>query len=396
MGLIGIGPGTISCKGGDGESSPASSYEASCPDGDSGRGEWTTLRQPDEVIGNAGLSARHSLSDGSTFSILRADGVGRLSAQSNDWETFLTNRQISLTGHVAAASPDFLMVQGGESTVDASRPTVTTVDVLDLSARTWASYAPPDEIVLSNRPTIAAWTGDSLLLWGGYVSLSPAEAALDFRAVLFSPTTGDWRTILGPREPFRYIVEDLPRSIDGHLSASWGEGRLFVWGILPDASETFGYHLDVSSGEWNELPQNGPGPRRHHRVIAAGDEMFLVGGIRVESDSDWKHLGEIWRYSKTTGDWQQLEVPEFVDPREAVWMNDALYVFGVCDSDAVYEPASDSWHALSSLPIPDVGVPYAAGGRIYLMDVTEPHGDNLLDVFIFDPVAPGEGGAGGD
>jgi hypothetical protein len=123
--------------------------------------------------------------------------------------------------------------------------------------------------------------------------------------------------------------------------------------------------------------------------------MFVVGGLFLRSDS---FTGEVWRYDIPNQRWGEIRVPSYVDPVRGVWMDEKLYVFGRCDSDAVYDPETETWEALPPLPIPGVGVAHAAGGRIFISQVYGPHGDDVLSVFIYDPDGPGAGagGAGAD
>lgn len=395
--------GASSCSAAPGpseEPSAPKSWEPECVSATDARGAWTELPQPEEITGYSELNALNVFSDGETFSLFQNNSffsVAQLGPGDQDWTVESTDRNIEISGGVWSASPEYLLIQGGANTGLVDRgETTNAVELLDLSSLTWSKVIPPDDVVLSVIPALAAHTGSEFIFWGSYAAASDGSTTSAFysHAVLFDPQSRAWRRVESPLAPFGYNAGELPLPLSGQLSADLGASGLFAWGILPDAITEFGLLFETQTEQWILLSDGGPSARRFHDVVAAPTEMYLVGGVHIDSDiSSPAYLGEIWRYSLADEEWTELDVPDFVDPMQGVWLDDKLYVIGRCDSDAVYDPAADTWEALPPLPIPGVGVAHGAGGRLFISQVYGEHGDDVLSVFIYDP--DGSNGAGG-
>src|SRR5690606_30031165 len=111
--------------------------------------------------------------------------------------------------------------------------------------------------------------------------------------------------------------------------------------------------------------------------------IFVFGGTDARTD-DYIYLREVWRYTISTDSWDEIKVPEWVDPLDGVWMDGKLYVIGQCASGASYDPKSDSWTPLPPGNMPSTGKVYTAGGRIMIGQV-ELHPSPLPYVWIYDP-----------
>lgn len=384
----------------DGSPSGPPSWEPECVPGTAGLGAWTVLAQPEEITGHSELNALHSFSDGETFSLFQSNSfhsVAQLGPGDEAWTVQATDRHIQIAGTAWAASPDYLLIQGGVNTGVMDRgETTNAAEVLDLSSLTWTKVTPPDDVVVGVVPTLAAFTGSGFLFWGSYAAAIDGETTSAFfsDATLFDPVSGEWRMLTSPIPPFGYNVGEQPLPLSGQVSADWGPDGLLGWGILPDGSTTFGLFLDHQIEQWGLVSDEGPAPRRFHDVVTAPGGMYVVGGIHIESDiSRPAYLGEIWHYSLADDQWTEIDVPDFVDPMQGVWLDNKLYVIGRCDADAVYDPQTETWEALPPLPIPGVGTAHAAGGRLFISQVYGPHGDDVLSVFIYDP--NGQDGVGG-
>ena len=375
------------------ESSPVGrTPECSRPDAE--RGAWTALLPPDGVLGIAGLAPRHRFTDGETFTVYGGLSLGFLGRGETDWTTDVMNRQLEITGGLWAASESYLLVQGGTSATTQDRTHLNSVEIGSLLDGTWTRHEPPASAGLPAIAAYAGWTGSDFLLWGGNIPVDQGvTAALNFDAISFSPESEEWRTIPAPTPAYEYELDEID-GIFAHIDADLSSDGLFAWGILPDRSDTFGLFLDLQTEEWNVV-EGGPGLRTGHDVVAGEDgDFFVVGGARLE---DGLGIGEIWRYSVPVGEWAQIEVPDFADPRRGVWLDGKLYVFGACDSDSAYDPKTGTWELLPPLAVPSIGTPIAAGGRIFLTLVYPAHGDALPEIFIYDPLGtPGMGGAGGN
>src|SRR5690606_107501 len=107
---------------------------------------------------------------------------------------------------------------------------------------------------------------------------------------------------------------------------------------------------------------------RFDRVYDENDAIYHVGGVDPRAD-EYIYLREVWRYTISTDSWDEIKVPEWVDPLDGVWMDGKLYVFGQCVAGASYDPKTDSWTQLPPGNAPSTGKVYTAGGRIMIVQV---------------------------
>lgn len=366
-------------------------WVAACSTSDESPGSWQILELPDYVTGIADLAPEHVLSDGDELIVHRDAFLASLGPGSNEWNRVYSDRAPILTGYAVAASPDYVLVYGG-FLVQGSDGFESSLELLDRITGVWATVAVPEAVYVSNTPVGAFWDETRFLFPFLGRDRDANEGFLT--ATAFNPATLQWEEL--PRlNTGRWRQSDEP--INGNIataySASFG---LMMWGIFADESDVVGGIF--ADGEWKKVTRVGaPSPRRAHDIVAADDGFYVVGGIHVDSGGDWEHYGEVWHYDPDADHWSLIKIPKFVDPRKGAWFDGKLYVFGACAADAAYDPSTESWELLPPLEIPDYGVPVVAGGRIFITEVTAGAGEDLPQIFAYDPAGLiGAGGAGAD
>lgn len=380
--------GTNACAGDEVSSEvPFKGWTPECSASETAKGTWTAILPPEGVLGIANLAPRHKFSDGETFTVVRDRSIAFLGPGETEWSTDAADRAPGITGWVWAASPDFLVIQGGQ-TEDFERDNTNSAEIFNLSQSTWQLVPGSNSPLTPTFATGAFLRGSEFLLVyrGGY----PDGGGKYITASTLDATTGNWGSL---PEVEVGVSADTDEPTNGTLDADMVGDDLVVWGILPDESSAFGVRWSGES--WSKLSMgDSPSVRRYADVVGANDGFYVVGGIHPDSDGTWDWFGEIWFYSLAADEWSQIDVPNYVDPKKGAWLNGKLYVFGDCNSDAVYDPLAETWELLPELVIPDYGLPMVAGGRIFLTEVTDPHGDDTPEIYIYDPSGPsGVGGA---
>ncbi len=358
--------------------------EAVCQSAEDAPGTWLEVEQPPEILGLADLAARHYVSDGETFSLLRRDVVARMRAGTVSWEILQTDRFPTVTGSISAASPDFLFVLGGLED-DGSRDAANSGELLDLSTGQWTRAEPPPEVIVDSSPSGLVWSGEEFVAWGTYqLTENEGEAAFLSHAVFLNPVSQAWRTIEGPVPPRTYRPDELDVPLFEHFSVAWSERGLVAWGIMPDGSDPVGFVLDAETEIWQQLPSEGaPSRRRSHRLVPGADGFFLVGGDYPDSWDGPIPLGGLWHFSWATERWREIDLPDYVSPHRAVWLDGKLYIFGGCDSDAAFDYVENSWSLLPPLDLPSSGHVFVSGSRLIQADI-EAHHDAIQQVYVYD------------
>ncbi len=225
----------------------------------------------------------------------------------------------------------------------------------------------PDGPILS--PTHAVWTGEVLLVagWCGEVGCEAQLASYD-------PTTARWTELDGAPGEWRY---------GGPWSGSeavWTGTQMLVVGGLPTTEgdpdfpvepDVAGWAYTPDSGAWSEVPAAPIAPRTLHSVVWTGDELIVWGGMDATTDDGSLYRTTMYAdgaaWNPTTQTWRTLAPSPLAGRAQhgAVWTDTTMAVLGGGATDrfegefgwqraladgASYDPATDSWSAVQSLP----------------------------------------------
>jgi N-acetylneuraminic acid mutarotase len=223
----------------------------------------------------------------------------------------------------------------------------------------------------------AIWTGNQMVIWGGY-----SAGPIDPTGGIYQPDSWSPTNTVGAPEG-RWLH-----------TANWTGSEMIVWGgQVPNigAINTGGKYNPLTDS-W--LPMNNtdaPSPRYYHSAIWSGEELLVWGG-----DSNPGTLGDGKRYLPSDDSWTDISSVNSPSPRRkhtAVQAGGQMIIWGgvfdysnFLNDGAIYFVNDDSWSQISTLNAPNAraghtavwtgtqmivwgGVPFDASGGLYCLTV---------------------------
>lgn len=228
---------------------------------------------------------------------------------------------------------------------------------------TWTAMdesVPP--VPVSRTGQSAVWTGNSMIVWGGY----DGSVCLKSGAV-FDPNANAWIVIL----------PDPPATIDArrwHTAVWTGAGsepwrhRMIIWGgTTGSVYLSNGGFYDMETSVWFTLPTaNAPSARARHTVIWTGSKMIVWGGI---NEQGYLNTGGV--YDPATNTWAPMSTVNAPIGRmdhTAIWTGNVMIVWGGgiapgTTTGGIYDPQTDTWY-----PTPTTGAPAQRGKHTAVWD----------------------------
>jgi N-acetylneuraminic acid mutarotase len=252
-----------------------------------------------------------------------------------------------------AESGGRIFVLGG---YPASRETVRTVQIYDVSTDSW-TLGPP--LPAPNNHGMAASVGGRIYLIGGQTTAQGGGSYVDTVYEL-DPAAGAW-------------VEKarMPTARSAGVAIVL-DGLVYVAGGRPPRGSDFAVY-DPASDTWTALPDL-PSQRNHVAGAALGGEIFVAGG-RLEGGFQSAATAVVEAFDPATATWREAaSLPRARSGMNSVVANGCFHVWGgeggagMFPDHTVYDPRSDTWTRLPDMPIPVHGVTGAAfvGGQIHI------------------------------
>lgn len=124
------------------------------------------------------------------------------------------------------------------------------------------------------------------------------------------------------------------------------------------------------------------------RLVAAGDELYAVGGLRLFEAGGGLPLGLLQVYDPDADQWNTLPPPpdDRTEPAVAA-LDGKIYVLGgQLDQTLIYDIATASWSSGAPVPLTRLApVAHVVGGRIYLFGGRTGGGVPRTGSAIYDP-----------
>jgi N-acetylneuraminic acid mutarotase len=222
----------------------------------------------------------------------------------------------------------------------------------------------------------AVWTGLAMVVWGGHDGGSNLDTG-----GRYNPVTDSWTTTSTAGAP----------SARGAHTAVWTGNEMVVWGGRTAVTTTFyflntGGRYDPSTDSWRSTSTLGaPLARVNHSAIWTGSRMVVWGG-------DYYVYNTGGQYDPSTDKWTPtatLGTPPFRGQHTAVWTGTVMLVWGgfggstsypsYLDTGGQYNPATDSWAAISTLGAPTSRYRHTAVWTGTLMVVWGGYNDSALN-----------------
>jgi hypothetical protein len=215
-----------------------------------------------------------------------------------------------------------LLYWGGDSSCQ-DGPVQDEGAAFDPATQTWRTL--PDAPIDGRSSAAAVWTGEELLVWGGW------HGGIRDDGAAYRPSTDGWR-----------LLAESPLSPQIPTAAVWTGREMLVW-EGPD-----GAAYDPAKDTWRELPAAPYALDRAHAVWT-GREMIVFGMGLGEASPD---AASGLAFAPELNRWRELA--PFDLSRNAsmvVWTGQEMIAWDYELRAGAYDPASDTWRQLPDLPL---------------------------------------------
>ncbi|EAU38786.1 predicted protein [Aspergillus terreus NIH2624] len=136
--------------------------------------------------------------------------------------------------------------------------------------------------------------------------------------------------------------------------------------LLASGCEALPTNQTPLPGKWSTLPNitlNGVEyPRQEHAAALVGDEIFVLGGILPWDGKEYATTNIVQKYNMITGTWTETApMPAALNHANVAVVDGKIYYLGGLEAvdetywnatgkSAVYDPATDEWTVLPSMP----------------------------------------------
>ncbi|TCO41463.1 galactose oxidase-like protein, partial [Dokdonella fugitiva] len=233
----------------------------------------------------------------------------------------------------------------------------------------WSAIAAAPIAARAGHSTV--WAGDRAFIWGG----EGDGGQLLGDGASYSPSLNSW-TLISAATP-------APSARKGHV-AVWTGSRMVIQGGLSPNPTSSGGRYDPGANAWETTSLVGapPASADRHVVWTGGKMLVCCFDQPAFSAKLYDPVADAWANATATG-----SPPGAVDAEAVVWSGTEMIVFADGANGGRYDPALDTWKAITSVGAPLyskaahwtgssmlMGVP-GAGGWLYY-----PSGENTPPV----------------
>jgi len=271
---------------------------------------------------------------------LQMDGLSPKDA----WTTMSTDSAPEARrDHSAVWTGNLMVIWGGYDDNSSSFRILGDGARYDPLTDTWRPL-PMEGAPLPQVYSTAVWTGREMIVWGGYVPQKNGGR--------YDPIADRWSPV---------STNSAPRGRYGH-TAVWTGSKMIVWGGNNNGGFLFsdGSAYDPSNDTWSPISNAGaPGGRFFHAAVWSGHYMIVWGG---SNGSGQNPTGG--RYDPITDSWTEvtgMNAPSARESLTAVWSGLRMVVWGgytnlggtqLLATGGQYDPESDTWTVTSAIGAP--------------------------------------------
>jgi N-acetylneuraminic acid mutarotase len=219
---------------------------------------------------------------------------------------------------------------------------------------------------LERRQHTAVWTGNAMLVWGGFNAQTPLS-----NGGRYDPALDSWQPIASSGAP----------SARGNHTAVWTGSKMIVWGGRDAVGAVnTGGRYDPIADSWSATSTiNAPSARDSHSAVWTGSVMVIWGGYSRFDAGCNGMFRDGGRYDPATDSWSPTSLsgaPPVSRDWPTVWTGREMLIWGgetnstlghgLCGGNSSnvgyrYNPVSDSWKAMSVVDVPPS---YPSGGKV--------------------------------
>ncbi len=230
-----------------------------------------------------------------------------------------------------------LLVWGGYEYVGGNEDPGADGFAFGAATRRWEPLPPSP---LEGRSGSAfAWTGQELLIWGGWDG-GFRDPPYFSDGAAYDPVSGTWRML--PAAP-----------IDARTAFSvWTGEEMIVWGSTDRADRRLdGAAYDPITNAWRIIA-DGPIDITDGSAVWTGDEMIVFGAALDGNNHADTPTAIGAAYDPTSDTWRELP-PSDLSPQAmtAEWLNGELIAWDYDQASAAYDPIDDAWRPLERVPL---------------------------------------------
>jgi hypothetical protein len=227
----------------------------------------------------------------------------------------------------------------------------------DASSNTWGAI-PPAPISGRSFPA-SAWTGNELVVWGGWDgSYSGEEPGTLSDGAAYDPATQQWRLL-----PPSGLTPRAPLSV-------WTGEELIVWGtsLRTKNRPLDGAAYDPASDSWRTIPE-GPIELTDAVGVWTGTEMIVFGAALHGGNFPETPTAIGAAYDPARDTWRQFPESDIdANANTASWLEDRLIAWDYSEHTSAYSPDAEAWTSLTGPPVDaceDVPTSVTAEGFVF-------------------------------
>lgn len=228
--------------------------------------------------------------------------------------------------------------------------------MFDARSRTWEPIAPSP---LAPRVSPAsAWTGEEMLVWGGSDLQNKQVSRYFDDGAAYDPETDTWRKL-----------SQAPIDARSPLSV-WTGRELIVWGAAVRLEERprDGAAYDPAVDSWRAIAE-APIELTDATAVWTGREMIVFGAALHGGNFPETETAIGAAYDPAADTWRRLPDSELYPNASTVaWNGQDLVAWDDLHDTAAYDPAGDAWRRLPKAPLEQMGCcpdSVAVGGYVF-------------------------------
>jgi hypothetical protein len=215
--------------------------------------------------------------------------------------------------------------------------------MFDSRSRTWEPIAPSP---LAPRVSPASgWTGEEMLVWGGSDLRNKQVSRYFDDGAAYDPETDTWRKL-----------SQAPIDARSPLSV-WTDRELIVWGAAVRLEERprDGAAYDPAVDSWRAIVE-APIKLTDATAVWTGREMIVFGAALHGGNFPETETAIGAAYDPAADTWRRLPDSElYPNASTAAWNGEELVAWDDLHETAAYDPAGDRWRTPPKVPLEEHG-----------------------------------------